>query len=179
MVQDFSHQQYYHHRLCQVTLAVFEASLLLGLHRPRFHFCLLKQGIQQCPVKTYRPEKTNLYTQNTLIRHHIMLWSWWSLPICWWPHLPLILLHIWIHLGRLHFFEDNIYYRNWETTHAVLPATGVRGPWGGLCSGAFASCFFISGLSLFQPWSGTSRNHLSEARSVEWSMTLPWLSGHW
>ena len=37
-----------------------------------FHVCLLKQGIQ------WWQEKTNLYTQNTLIRHHILLWSWWS-----------------------------------------------------------------------------------------------------
>ena len=36
------------------------------------HLCLLKQGIQRSPAKT------NLYTQNTLIRHHILVWSWWS-----------------------------------------------------------------------------------------------------
>ena len=57
-----------------------------------FHLCLLKQGVQRWPAKT------NLYTRNTLIRHHILLWSWWS-------SLPTLMMrskwywiHIWIHV---------------------------------------------------------------------------------
>lgn len=172
----------------------FQAYYIIRKGFPSYSWCVFERSTFVCLSKassdhqqrriyihkTHSSDITSCYGHGEVVSQ---LW--------WWAHLQMILDS---HLDTFGSNFSNIYIyiyitENWET-YTVLcfdsatccdPARGVRGPWGGLRSGAFASCFVTSWLSLFEPC-GTSCNHLSEARSVEWSelsMTLPWLSSHW